>query len=45
MSDRGNYRVRCVPDEQVIAVPYDVLQLGYKVNNCNRIRLWRADAT
>ena len=45
VSDRGNYRVRWVPDEQVIAVPYDILQLGYKVNNCNRLRLWRADAT
>ena len=45
VSDRGNYRVRWVPDEQVIAVPYDVLQLGYKVNSCNRLRLWRADAT
>ena len=44
-SDRGNYRARWVPAEQVIAVPYDVLQLGYKVNNCNRLRLWRADAT
>ena len=21
------------------------LQLGYKVNSCNRLRLWRADAT
>jgi starch phosphorylase len=45
VSDRGNYRVRWVPAEQVVAVPYDVLQLGYKVNNCNRLRLWRADAT
>ena len=45
VSDRGNYRVRWVPDEQVIAVPYDILQIGYKVNNCNRLRLWRADAT
>ena len=45
VSDRGNYRVRWVPEEQVIAVPYDVLQLGYRVNNCNRLRLWRADAT
>ena len=45
VSDRGNYRVRWVPGEQVIAVPYDVLQLGYRVNNCNRLRLWRADAT
>ena len=45
VSDRGNYRVRWVPDEQVVAVPYDVLQLGYRVNSCNRLRLWRADAT
>ena len=45
ISDRGNSRVRWVPDEQVIAVPYDILQLGYKVDNCNRMRLWRADAT
>ncbi len=45
VSDRGNYRVRWVPDEQVVAVPYDVLQLGYRVDSCNRLRLWRADAT
>ena len=44
-SDRGNYRVRWVPDEQVVAVPYDVIQLGYRVNSCDRLRLWRADAT
>ena len=29
----------------MIAVPYDILQLGYKVDSCNRLRLWRADAT
>ncbi len=29
-SDRGNHRVRWVPEEQVVAVPYDVLQLGYR---------------
>ena len=45
VSDRGNYRVRWVPEEQVVAVPYDVLQIGYRVNSCNRLRLWRADAT
>ena len=45
ISDHNNYRCRWVPDEQVVAVPYDVLQLGYRVNSCNRIRLWRADAT
>ena len=44
-SDHGNYRCRWVPSEQVVAVPYDVLQLGYQVNSCNRLRLWRADAT
>ncbi len=43
-SDQDNYRVRWVPDEHVVAVPYDVLQIGCKVNTCNRIRLWRADA-
>ena len=45
ISDRGNNRVRWVPAEQVVAVPYDVLQIGYRVNSCNRLRLWRADAT
>jgi len=45
ISDRENYRVRWVPAESVVAVPYDVLQLGYKVDTCNRLRLWRADAT
>ncbi len=45
ISDRENYRVRWVPEEHVVAVPYDVLQLGYRVDCCNRLRLWRADAT
>jgi starch phosphorylase len=45
VSDHNHYRCRWVPEEQVVAVPYDVLQLGYRVNSCNRIRLWRADAT
>ena len=44
-SDQNNYRIRWVPEEHVVAVPYDVLQLGYRVDCCNRIRLWRADAT
>ena len=37
-------RVRWVPDEHVFAVPYDVLQVGYDVDGCNKLRLWRADA-
>ena len=43
-SDKNNYRTRWVPEEQVVAVPYDVLQVGYKVDKCNKLRLWRADA-
>ena len=39
VSDRGNYRVRWVPDEQVIAVPYDVLQIGYRVNTVSYTHL------
>jgi len=38
------HRVRWVPEKHVVAVPYDVLQAGYKVNSCAKIRLWRADA-
>ncbi len=37
-------KVRWVPDKHVVAVPYDVLQAGYKADSCARIRLWRADA-
>ena len=43
--EEGEYRVRWVPANHVVAVPYDVLQAGYKVDSCAKIRLWRADAT
>jgi starch phosphorylase len=43
--EEGEYRVRWVPATHVVAVPYDVLQAGYKVDSCAKIRLWRADAT
>ena len=36
--------MRWVPEEHVFAVPYDVLQVGYNVEGCNKLRLWRADA-
>ena len=42
--DRYGNDVRWVPDKYVVAVPYDVLQAGYKVDSCAKIRLWRADA-
>ena len=31
VSDHNHYRCRWVPDEQVVAVPYDVLQLGIEL--------------
>jgi len=31
--------------EHAIGVPHDVPVLGYRVNTCDRLRLWRADAT
>ena len=41
----GAYRVRWIPAEHAIGVPHDVPVLGYRVNTCDRLRLWRADAT
>ena len=42
--ERYGNKVRWVPEKNVVAVPYDVLQAGYKVDSCAKIRLWRADA-
>ncbi|MEB3362433.1 MAG: glycogen/starch/alpha-glucan phosphorylase [Synechococcaceae cyanobacterium] len=43
--EHGTYRVRWIPAEHAIGVPHDVPVLGYRVNTCDRLRLWRADAT
>jgi starch phosphorylase len=43
--EHGSYRVRWIPEEHAIGVPHDVPVLGYRVNTCDRLRLWRADAT
>jgi len=42
--DDGTYRVRWIPSEHAIGIPHDVPVLGYRVNTCDRLRLWRADA-
>jgi starch phosphorylase len=42
--EKGSYRVRWVPDRVVKGVAYDTPILGYKVNNCNALRLWKAEA-
>ncbi|WP_094559064.1 glycogen/starch/alpha-glucan phosphorylase [Synechococcus sp. 8F6] len=43
--EHGTYRVRWIPEEHAIGIPHDVPVLGYRVNTCDRLRLWRADAT
>ncbi len=43
--ERGAYRVRWIAAEHAIGVPHDVPVLGYRVNTCDRLRLWRADAS
>ena len=41
----GCQRVRWEPAEHALGIPHDVPVLGYGVNNCARLRLWRAVAT
>ena len=44
LDERGLYRVRWIHGEQAIGIPHDVPVLGYRVNTCDRLRLWRAEA-
>jgi len=40
----GHYRVRWVPRGRIKGVPYDTPVLGYRVNTCNTLRLWKSEA-
>ena len=40
----GRYRVRWVPAGRVKGVPCDTPVLGYRVNTCNTLRLWKSEA-
>jgi starch phosphorylase len=42
--DQGRFRVRWVPNREVLGVPYDTPILGYQVNTANTLRLWKAEA-
>ena len=42
--DAGRYRVRWIPAQQVKGVAYDTPVLGYRVNTCNTLRLWKSEA-
>ncbi|MEB3266433.1 MAG: glycogen/starch/alpha-glucan phosphorylase [Cyanobacteriota bacterium] len=41
----GQLRVQWIPSEVVVGIPHDVPVLGYRVNTCNRLRLWRSEAS
>ena len=43
--EHGTLRVRWVPAKVVRGIPYDTPILGYRVNSCNTLRLWSAEAT
>jgi len=40
----GRQRVRWVPERVVKGTPYDTPISGYRVNTCNTLRLWKAEA-
>jgi len=40
----GHERVRWIPDRVVKGTPYDSGISGYRVNTCNTLRLWKAEA-
>lgn len=42
--ERNRYRVRWVPDQVVMGVPYDTPILGYQTSTANTLRLWTAEA-
>ena len=42
--DQGKYRVRWIPAQVVKGIPYEIPVPGYKVDTCNTLRLWSAQA-
>jgi glycogen phosphorylase len=40
----GGFRVRWIPDTEVKGVAYDTPIAGYRVDTCNTLRLWKAEA-
>ncbi|MGB5635216.1 MAG: glycogen/starch/alpha-glucan phosphorylase [Waterburya sp.] len=44
LNEKGDYRVRWIPEWEVRGVPYDTPVLGHKVNTANTLRLWTAEA-
>jgi starch phosphorylase len=44
LSDSGIDQVQWIPANTVLGIPHDTPILGYHVNTCNTLRLWRAEA-
>jgi starch phosphorylase len=42
--EQGKFRVRWIPDTEVKGVAYDTPIAGYRVNTCDVLRLWKAEA-
>jgi len=42
--EQGQYRVRWLPAMVVKGIPYDTPISGFRVNTCNNLRLWKAEA-
>ena len=42
--DQGYYRMRWIPGREVKGTAYDTPIAGYRVNTCNTLRLWKAEA-
>ena len=42
--EKARYRVRWIPDTEVKGVAYDTPIVGYRVDTCNILRLWKAEA-
>ena len=42
--EEGRYRVRWIPGSRVKGVAYDTPVLGFRVNTCNTLRLWKSEA-
>ncbi|MCT0224823.1 glycogen/starch/alpha-glucan phosphorylase [Synechococcus sp. CS-1328] len=40
--ENGHLHSQWIPETRVIGIPHDVPVLGYGVNTCGRLRLWRA---
>jgi glycogen phosphorylase len=42
--EQGRFRIRWIPETEVKGVAYDTPILGYRVNTCDILRLWKAEA-